>query len=113
MDPRRPDSAAGFPGTAHGQAGQGRRSRVDNGSFKYLCPVATDRTDPAPGDRALVPILDLAQDRFQILRYRFRAFAGILNLNHIQGHRVGEVSLCRHRVSETSGITSVLETHSV
>jgi hypothetical protein len=73
VDPRRPDSAAGFPGTAHGQAGQGRRSRVDNGSFKYLCPVATDRTDPVPGDRALVPILDLAQDRFQILRYRFRA----------------------------------------
>jgi hypothetical protein len=45
-----------------------------------------------------VPILDLAQNRFQILSDRFLTFAGILNFNGLRGYSLGEVSLARQWV---------------
>ena len=40
-----------------------------------------------------MPAFDLAQDRFESLDHRFGAFAGILNFDGLDGHRVGEAGL--------------------
>src|SRR5271165_1321109 len=47
------------------------------------------------GDRALMPILDLEQNRLQIVGHGFLTFAGSLNFNGLRGYSVGEVSLAR------------------
>ena len=60
--------------------------------LKTLC---VSKTDPLTRDRALVPILDFSQNRFQVIGDTFLAITCVLNLNDIQDHRVGEVGLAR------------------
>jgi hypothetical protein len=62
---------------------------------QVLSPLSAPTTDAVTSNRALVPIFDLAQNRFQIVGDKFPTFAGILNLNSRRSHRVGEISVAR------------------
>ena len=50
-------------------------------------------TDAATSDRALVPLLYLAENRLQIVSHSFITFASVLNLNGDRAHCVSKVSL--------------------
>ena len=48
---------------------------------QVLRPLGARVTDAVTSNRALVPILDLAQNRFQIVGDRFFTFAGVLEVS--------------------------------
>jgi hypothetical protein len=50
---------------------------------QVLGPLSAPVTDAVMSDRALVPMLDLTQNRLQIIGDSFFTFAGVLNLDEV------------------------------